>query len=447
LIFAIVRTAITGMRRDRASLALSFVLPVAFFSIFALVFGGAHDTIPQVHVIVVDEDHSPASRTLVLGLSREGSLLVSTHPDSKDKSAPNYTPATAEAAVKAGTVPVAMIIPAGWGQHPVAFRGNGSENPTIELLSDQSDPIAPQVVGGMLQKTAMTSMPASMAGEGETYMQQYIGQLTTEQQKRWDANLAQLNEIQKRRDQQLASEESQNAQSHSGTAQDAASGNGSAFDSGMIRVKTRSVVGEHKNKNQISFYAAGMGVMFLLFTASGSAGSLLDEQDSGTLDRVLSSRVTMTTLLAGKLLFNTMLAFSQLVVMFLWGWAVFHLDFFTHIPGFIVMGMCTAFAVAAFGMLLASLCRTRGQLGAVSTLAIMIMSSVGGSMFPRYLMPEAVQKAGLFTINAWAIDGFTKVFWRDMPISALGPQVGVLLGTGAVLFLVARRVARRWEFS
>jgi ABC-2 type transport system permease protein len=197
----------------------------------------------------------------------------------------------------------------------------------------------------------------------------------------------------------------------------------------------------------ISFYAAAIGVMFLLFTASGSAGSLLDEAESGTLDRVLSSRVTMTTLLAGKLTFNMLLAFTQLVVMFLYGWAVFHLDFFSHIPGFVAMGLCTAFAVAAFGILLASICHTRGQLGAVSTLLILIMSSLGGSMFPRFLMPPAMQTAGLFTINAWAIDGFTKVFWRDLPVTALWPQVGVLLAVGTALFLIARRIARRWEFA
>jgi ABC-2 type transport system permease protein len=75
------------------------------------------------------------------------------------------------------------------------------------------------------------------------------------------------------------------------------------------------------------------------------------------------------------------------------------------------------------------------------------MSSIGGSMFPRVLMPEAMQKAGLFTINAWAIDGFTKVFWRDEPVSALWPQVLVLLATGIALFALARWFARRWEFS
>jgi ABC-2 type transport system permease protein len=56
-----------------------------------------------------------------------------------------------------------------------------------------------------------------------------------------------------------------------------------------------------------------------------------------------------------------------------------------------------------------------------------------------------MQKAGLFTINAWAIDGFTKVFWRDLPVQALWPQVSVLIAVGIALFLIARRAARRWE--
>jgi ABC-2 type transport system permease protein len=111
-----------------------------------------------------------------------------------------------------------------------------------------------------------------------------------------------------------------------------------------------------------------------------------------------------------------------------------------------VMGVCTSFAVGAFGILLASLCRTRAQLAALSTLVILIMSSVGGSMFPRYYMTKAMQKAGLLTINAWAIDGFTKVFWRDEPVSHLWPQVSVLLGIGVVLFAIARKIAQRWEY-
>lgn len=429
--FSVARTSLLALRRDRAAFVLSFILPLAFFSIFAVIFGGRHDTTPQVKLIVVDEDKSEASRDLVRGLSREGSLLVFTHPEPNGKNAPtppDYTAATAEAAVRAGDFSVALIIPAGFGQHPVGFGPDSKATP-IQLLNDSSDMIAPQVVIGMLQKAAFTSMPAVMAQQGMQYSERYLGTFTPEQRAKMQTALDGLKNVQKRLDDPTSTQSS------------------SDISASIIAVNTRSVVGDGKNTSMISFYAAAIGVMFLLFTASGSAGALLDEAESGALDRVLSSRITMTRLLGGKLLFNTALAFLQLVVMFLWGRAVFKLDFFSHLAGFTVMGIATAFAVAAFGLLLASACHTRAQLGALSTLLILIMSAIGGSMFPRFLMPEAMQKAGLFTINGWAIDGFTKVFWRNLPVTSLGPQVGVLVGAGIVLFLVARRVARRWEYA
>ena len=425
MIAAIVRTAIVSLRRDRGALALSFILPVVFFSIFAVIFGGRRSSTPKVTLLVVDEDHSSVSERLVQGLKQEGSLVVETRPaPAKGAEQPEYTAATAEAAVKRGTAPVAVIIPHGFGANPISFGPPDANRPKIQLLEDSSDVVAPQVVSGLLQKIAMTSLPDVMAEQGSRYIDQFAGGLTREQRNRIEQSLAYVRKQQDR-----------------GAT---ASGNGSG---GIVAVTSRAVVGQNKNNPMVSFYAAAIGVMFLLFTASGAAGALLDEAESGTLDRVLSSRVTMTTLMLGKLTFNSLLAFSQLVLMFLWGWAVFRLDFWSHIPGFIVMGVSSALAVAAFGILLASICRTRAQLGALSTLVILVMSSIGGSMFPRFLMPEGMQKAGLLTINAWAIDGFTKIFWRDEPVSHLWPQVLVLLAIAVVLFGIARRVARRWEYA
>ena len=430
MIFQVARTALIALKRDRGALVLSFVLPLTFFSIFAVIFGRPGGGTPTVKLIVVDQDQSRASQALVKGLELESSLVVMTKPATGKKNAPpppDYTAATAEAAVKAGDAPVALIIPQGFGQHPIAF-GPGTEGSTLQLLNDQSDTIAPQIVVGLLQKVAMTSMPSALADEGMKYTEEYLGEFTPAQKAKMDEDLDAL------RKEEASGKIGKGSGSNSTNA-------------GIVAVNVRAVVGENKRSPMISYYAAAIGVMFLMFTATGSAGALLDEAESGTLERVLSTRVTMTKLLAGKLAFNTGLAFVQLVAMFLWGWAVYKLDLFSHLPGFAVMGISTAFAVAALGMLLASLCQTRAQLGALSTLLILIMSSIGGSMFPRFLMPEAMQKAGLLTINAWAIDGFKKVFWYDMPLSALWPQVSVLLGVGMVLFVVARRVARRWEYA
>ena len=433
MIFTIVRNGFRSLRRDRGALILSFVLPIAFFSIFAIVFGSMFgDSTPRVNVLVVDEDHSPSSERLVRALRQERALVAVTRPDARsgEPAPPDYTAATAEAAVKHGTAPVALVIPAGFGANPISFMP-GTSRKTIRILHDSSNPVAAQVVAGMLQKVAMTSLSGSMADLGMRYFAQASGGLTPQQRQNVESSLARMHDQNARRDAQ---------------ADDAPAANGDSFG-GLVAVEMRDVVGENKNNPMVSFYAAAIGVMFLLFTASGAGGSLLDEAESGTLDRVLSSRVTMGTLLGGKLCYCVLLAFSQLLLMFTWAWLVFKVDFMSHIPGFVVMGLSTAFAVAAFGMLLASICSTRAQLGPLSTLVILIMSSIGGSMFPRFLMPEAMQKAGLLTINAWAIDGFTKVFWRDEPISHLWPQVLVLLGAGVVFFAIARRLARRWEYS
>jgi len=72
----------------------------------------------------------------------------------------DYTAATAEAAVKAGDAPVALIIPHGFGKSNFVWRTR-SAAATIQLLKDSSDMVAPQVITGLLQKVAMTRCPTS----------------------------------------------------------------------------------------------------------------------------------------------------------------------------------------------------------------------------------------------------------------------------------------------
>jgi len=430
VILAIAANGFRALRRDRGAFILSFILPLAFFSIFAMIFGGMRaNSTPRVSLLVVDEDHSATSRRLVHGLSREPALFVRARPETKkgDPVPPEYTAAAAETAVKQGVAPVALIIPQGFGANPVTLQP-GADRKAIRILHDSSDPVAAQVTAGILQKVVMTALPDSMAAAGMKYFAQASGGLTSQQRQSIESSLARFREqLDREQDKTPAANSDSNA-------------------GGLVGIDMRDVVGEKKQSPMISFYAAGIGVMFLMFTASAAGGSLLEESDSGALDRILSARVSMTTLLAGKLTYSALLAFLQLTLMFLWGAAAFHLDLFTHLPGFIVMTAATSLTVASFGMVLASVSHTRAQQGAISTLIILTMSAIGGSMFPRFLMPEAMKTAGLFTFNAWAIDGYTKVFWRDEPIWNLGPQVAVLVGSAIVLFVAARRFARRWEY-
>jgi ABC-2 type transport system permease protein len=419
----LLRIGLINLRRDRVAQALTFVLPIVFFSIFATVFGGQRDaSTARIRIAVVDEDHSEVSTRLVEGLRTEKSLRPRLTAD-ESGTGPSLDRAAAERLVHGGDVPVAVVIPKGLGE---AFSQNGfaGGGPPIQLLSDVSDPIAPQMVLGLLQKVAMTAAPDLLMQGGMRQFEAHAGALSPQQKAAVDAWLPQLK-----------------AQTQSGGA--AGTGTG-----GMpIGVEVVDVMRTNDQRGSlVSFYAAGVGVMFLLFSSVGAAGgALLDEADSGTLERLLSTNLGMTGVLTGKWIFLALVGFAQLTVMFVWGQIVFGLPLLTHIPGFIVMTLVTAAAAAALAIALATIARTRAQLSGFSTILILTMSALGGSMFPRFLMSENMQKAGLLTFNAWALDGYLKVFWRNAALWELWPQVAVLVALTLVFLAGARILARRWE--
>src|SRR5215471_12167275 len=425
MIPTLLRVSWTNLKRDRVAQALVFLLPIIFFSIFASVFGNqGRNTTPTIRVALVDEDGSELTHRIVEGLRKEKSLRVRTTADAEGKGAA-LDAAGAENLVRQGDVPVAIVLPKGLGELASGF-GPADRTVRVKLLADVSDPVAPQMVGGLLQKVAMTSAPDLMAQGGMKQFERYAGALTPQQRAAVDAWLPQLRN---------------GAQALTGGS---GGGAGGAFGIGVDTVDVMRQ-GKSDGESLISLYAAGIGVMFLLFSMSGASGALLDEVDTGTLDRVLSTRVGMTGLLAGKWLFISLLGMMQLTVMFLWGRLAFGLDLFSHLPGFAIMTAFTACAAAGFGLLLATIARTRAQLSGIGTIVILTMSSLGGSMFPRFLMSETMQKLGLLTFNAWALDGFLKVFWHEVPIWQLWPQVVVLTLLAIVFLAIARTFARRWE--
>jgi len=71
MIGSVVRAGWLNLRRDRAALMLSFVVPIVFFSIFAGIFGAQRRTTPKVALAVADEDKSDSSRQLIEALGRQ----------------------------------------------------------------------------------------------------------------------------------------------------------------------------------------------------------------------------------------------------------------------------------------------------------------------------------------------------------------------------------------
>ena len=425
------------LKRDRVALLLTFVLPVIFFSIFALIFsgmgGGSAEEI-DLRVLIVDEDGSRVSRDLAAALAASEALTLSMAPESETGSAAKavagpragWTRQAAHLAVRQGRADAAVVIPADMGETFGTFDGGG---PTIEVIYDASNPMARFTISGLLQAASFRSSPDVLMHKGLEMLERYGGALTPEQQQAVDF----VTPLMQQGD----------------TPQE--------FGGGLIKVDTTAAhdaADDDRGPEMIAYYAAGIGVMFLLFSMTGAAGGLLEEEERGTLERLLTSNVSMPLLLGSRWVFFALMGFLQVLLMFVWGWAVFGLDLWSvkRVAGLLAMALATAAAAAAFGLVLAAACKTRAQLGGLSTIVILIMSALGGSMVPRFVMPDFMNTVAKFTLNGWALDGFLKVFWYDDPdastlqaLWSLAPQLAVLTGLTVVFFLAARRLGRRWE--
>ena len=56
-----------------------------------------------------------------------------------------------------------------------------------------------------------------------------------------------------------------------------------------------------------------------------------------------------------------------------------------------------------------------------------------------------MKEIGRWTFNAWALDGYQKVFWFQSPLTSLQNEVAVLLGSSFVLGVLTLLFSGRWK--
>lgn len=389
------------LKRDRLALVLAFVLPIVFFSIMTLVMEQMTNAarIGTVTIGIVDRDDSRTSRFIIEHLkARDGfdvRVLRATDSDVRD---------AARLLRETGLQAIA-ILPQGLER---VMRGPTGGPARVELLEDRANPIYAGILADMLEMglkglARAAALSVVMGANGEA------------------AALG---------------------------APGAPIGDDFGMAAPALEVERVDVFGQRAGQARnvtTAYWAAGIGVMFLLFAMAGAGAGLIDEEESGITERIAAGGIPRSRLLVYKWLFFAGLGCVQVLAMFTWGWLVYGVELFTrsHFPGFLLMTAATALSAAALGILLATACRTRNQLAGVSTVLILVMSALGGSMFPRFLMSPTLRSVGKATFNAWALDGYQKVFWYEAPVTELWPQLCVLMALTVLFMTAALGLARR----
>jgi ABC-type multidrug transport system permease subunit len=206
-----------------------------------------------------------------------------------------------------------------------------------------------------------------------------------------------------------------------------------------IKLKTTSLIKESSTKAHPGLVQAvgGTAIMMLLFSIAAIGGGLLDEKEAGTLKRLLIAPVKSLHILLAKMGTAMIVSILQLTAMFVFAWLAFGLPIFMDVFSLMLLILCISFAVSSFGVFLVSTVKTRQQLQGMSTIIIILMSAIGGSMIPISMMPAFMQNIAVISVNYWGIEGFFDIFWRQLPLLEILPKMVILLTIGLGMTLVS----------
>jgi len=380
---------LTLFLHDQRSVILTFLLPVILITLFAFAYGsiGAYDGRSEpVNLLVSDLDQTRSSKDIIHKIDSLEDIRIIVSDSIKSK----------ELVIK-GKYACALIIYKGFQDSLEA----GKATP-VELVYDRSR----EMEIGILQQNLISTL---MSATGEIIVKKSIEKYM----------LGQFPDIDK-------------------STRDNILKTAIKKDSNTPVIKWTSVVGE-KNDTKLGLIqaVAGTAILMLLFSVAGVGTSILEEKENGTINRLLYSPLKGSSILYSKMLFAFFISILQLTSMFLFAWLIFNMDLGINIPALILMIIATAFAVSSLGIFLAAVAKTRQQAQNLSTIIILVMSAIGGSMIPLFIMPAILQKVALLSVNYWGIQGFYDIFWRTLPLEAILPKIFILMSIGIIMTLVS----------
>jgi ABC-2 type transport system permease protein len=362
--------------RDRSALLLAVVAPFALAALFSVILGGLDEDF-YARWGYADLDGGEVALALEAGpirsLEAGGTISLERYASA----------AEARAAVDAGEVETAIIVPDGFTS--AAMAGTGVN---VELVVDPDAGISGQVARAVLDGFAsevnavqLSVATALMAGR----------QLPT-------------------------------AEVTAALAEQAAA------TADPITIADRAA--SSRQAGYSTYYAAAMAILFVFLAAQFGIVSLHAERRERTLARMLAAPLHWWSILAGKLIVSMVLALVSLAVI-IGGTALLLGARWGDPLAVLALMLSAALAATGISLLTVAFTRTEEQAGSAIAIVSITLAVIGGSFFPANQGPELLSQLSLVTPHAWFLDGINDVSTGGDISSAAAP-VAVLSLIGLV---------------
>jgi len=370
--------------QDKGDLAFSLLLPIVTFALIYAAFGG--QTLFEGTAHVVDEDKGAYSAIFLEKLDEVEGIDVEL-----------LTPSQADTKLERSDVLLVLYIPEGFSETltsgdraQLVFRQRGNSGQEGQIISSIIRSVA-----GEMDREFQVHQQVSESLQGKGITEDRI-KLTV---------------------QQFLEQER---------------------EAPTVSVREETTGGEPDFVNQ---FLPGIVTMYVLFAITMSARAIVEERRKGTLERLLTTRLSAGQLFFGKFLANISRGFVQTLILLVLAYIVFQLFTPLSFAASLVIAFIFAAAASALGLIIASIARSEDGAAWIAVVFSVITFMLGGTFF-EITEGSAFYTLSRISINSYANEAFNVIIAEGGSLADVGFQLGILVGVMVVGLAVSRLIFR-----
>lgn len=208
-------------------------------------------------------------------------------------------------------------------------------------------------------------------------------------------------------------------------------------------VKTTSTALESQRRFDYTF-AGLVGFSILGLGIFGPTTVFPQMKQKGILKRYSTTTLKVRQFFVANALSSSMVGIISVAVLFIAAKIFFDLNMngdYLSFAAIVVMGTVALFGI---GLAVGGWAKNENQAAPLAQIVVFPMMFLSGVFFPRFAMPELLQKVSTFFPLTPVVDGVRLVVTEGKTIFELGPQVGLLAIWIVIIYFIAFRVFR-WE--
>lgn len=371
---------------DRGALAFSIALPIMLFALMVGVFGGEASFNDTAHI--ADLDGGDGARGLIERIEQVDGLNVR-----------RYTESELDDALGRSAILTGFVIPAGF----TAALENGTPA-VVRVKRRGSGGQAGQITASIVRGAA-----DGLASEYE--LRRALGALVTEDvpPERVQAQTGIL----------LAD----------------------ARREPPVSIVAQTLTEQDEDEDILDRLLPGVIVMFLLFSVTLNAQTIIEERRNGTLERLLTTQLNAGQLFAGKFLAGLSRGMLQTIVLLVLAFVVLRIAGLSALAQSAVLALVVAAAASAISLLIAAVARTDDQATWAAVFITMFMTVFGGTFFPIG-NSGVLELLSRFTLNRYAIDAYQGILGETATLTDATFEIALMGGVAVVCLIVARALFR-----